>query len=187
VETALRSLGADFHISDRPEELRSVDKLVFPGVGDAGAAMRTLRQYHLDELILEFAKSGRPLLGICLGSQIVLRSSEERETECLGLVLGSVRRFPRDGALKVPHMGWNTVRPVNGSPLFHGIPAEASFYFVHSYYPEPEARDAVMAETDYGITFASGVARDNVWAVQFHPEKSGTWGLQLLSNFLTRS
>lgn len=187
VETALRYLEADFLISDRPDELNGADKLVFPGVGDAGAAMRRLAEAGLDDLIRDFAAGGKPLLGICLGSQIVLSSSEERGTRCLGLIEGSARRFADVPGLKVPHMGWNTVTPANGSPLFEGIPSSASFYFVHSYYPSPSDERYVVATTEYGERFASAIARDNVWAVQFHPEKSGKWGLKLLSNFLTLS
>lgn len=185
VETALGYLGTEFLISDKAEDLRDLDKLIFPGVGDAGASMRNLREYGLDELITEFAGSGRPLLGICIGYQVVMDASEERDTKCLGLVSGKVRRFPPRTGLKVPHMGWNTVTPTNGARLFHGIPNEASFYFVHSYYPEPESQSAVMARTEYGVTFASAIQQDNLYAVQFHPEKSGKWGLQLLKNFLS--
>ena len=186
VETALKYLGASFTVGDEPEQLGAVDKLIFPGVGDAKAAMDVLDQTGFSDYIREFAATGKPLLGICVGSQIVLDSSEERSAQCLGLVPGVARRFPDSAGLKIPQIGWNTVSVVRNSPLLHGIPAEASFYFVHSYYPDPASDDAVIGTTDYGVSFASVLGQDNLTAVQFHPEKSGPWGLKLLQNFLER-
>lgn len=219
VETALTYLGADFLVSADPDRLSSCERLVFPGVGDANAAMGMLRERGLDELICEFAGLGRRVLGICLGSQIVLEASEENDAKCLGLVPGVARKFPANAGYKVPHMGWNRVKPVAAGgappagkggwadaavlsdttvaapddadatggavhPLFAGIPAEASFYFVHSYYPDPASSADVAAMTDYIVPFASAISRGSIWAVQFHPEKSGRVGLQMLSNFL---
>ena len=185
VETALRHLGADFFISGRADEVDRADRLVFPGVGEARAAMTVLRDTGLDEAVASFYRSGRPLLGICIGCQVALDRSEERDATCLGLVRGESRRFPDGSGLKVPHMGWNQVTPVARHALWNGIPEGSSFYFVHSYYPVPSEESAVMARTDYGVLFTSALGRDNLFAVQFHPEKSGEVGLKLLSNFLS--
>ncbi len=194
VETALRHIGTDFVVSSDPDVLRRSDRLIFPGVGDAGAAMDVLNRSGLAEAIREFYRSGNPMLGICLGSQIVLEGSDETATPCLGLVKGRARLFPFSRSngpagtqsgehLKVPHIGWNGVHPLSEDPLFSGIPDRTSFYFVHSYYPEPEEK-SVLCTTDYGIEFAAGLRQENLWAVQFHPEKSGETGLQMLRNFL---
>jgi glutamine amidotransferase len=184
VETALRYLGADFFVSQDPKRLIDADRLLFPGVGEAAAAMGVLRETGLDETILAFFVSGKPLLGICIGCQIALESSEERDTACLGLVRGRVVRFTPDLGLKVPHMGWNQVTPVREHRIFEGIPTGSSFYFVHSYYPLPQRKDRILAKTEYGISFASSIWKDNLVAVQFHPEKSGEVGLRLLQNFI---
>jgi glutamine amidotransferase len=184
VENALRHLGADFFVTARPEELRVASGLVFPGVGEARAAMDALRETGLGEGIRDFLASGRKALGICIGCQIALGRSEERDTPCLGIVEGVARLFPKAPGLKVPHMGWNQVRYRQDEPLFRGIPQGASFYFVHSYYPSPEREEDAVAWTEYGIRFASAIRRENLSAVQFHPEKSGPHGLRLLANFL---
>jgi glutamine amidotransferase len=185
VETALRHLGAHYLVSSDPEELKRCERLIFPGVGEARAAMRALQSASLDSFLAEYHASGRPLLGICLGCQIVLEASEENATECLGLVAGTSRRFPEDRGLKIPHMGWNSVAITQQHPIFDGIPDESSFYFVHSYYPQLQDRSLELGSTEYGISFSSAFARDNLCAVQFHPEKSGPRGLQLLTNFLS--
>lgn len=184
VRTALKYLRSDYVVSSEPEELDKTDKLIFPGVGEARAAMRNLQSRGLDELLASYFKSGRPMLGICLGSQIVLSISEENDTPCLGLVPGTARRFSRSSGLKVPHMGWNQVSPVRDSVLFRDIPDNSSFYFVHSYYPVPEEATACLATCEYGVSFTAALGSENLYAVQFHPEKSGKWGLQLLQNFL---
>ncbi len=187
VKTALKYLQSDYVVSAHPEELDTTDTLIFPGVGEARAAMRNLQSRGLDELLNSYFKSGRPMLGICLGSQIVLSDSEENDTACLGLISGTARRFARNSGLKVPHMGWNQVNPVRESILFRDIPDGTSFYFVHSYYPAPEQEAAQLATCEYGVTFTAALSRDNLYAVQFHPEKSGKWGLQLLQNFLNHA
>ncbi|MFP4565785.1 MAG: imidazole glycerol phosphate synthase subunit HisH [Spirochaetaceae bacterium] len=187
VETALLSIGAEFTVSDKPEPLLATDRLVFPGVGDAKAAMDVLRRSGLADAVTRFFETGKLILGICVGSQIVLDASEENDATCLGLVPGIARRFPVDLGLKVPHMGWNQVRNTEGHPLFEGIAPGTSFYFVHSYYPDPDRGEYRLGTTDYGITFAAGVQRENLMAVQFHPEKSGEAGLRLLDNFLAMS
>lgn len=184
VETALMHLEADFTVSDRPDVLKHSDKLIFPGVGEARASMAVLKSTGLGEMIKEFAGSGKPLLGICIGAQILLERSEERDTECLALIPGTARRFPAGSGLKIPHMGWNQVSPVVHHPLFKSIPIGTSFYFVHSYYPDVKDSAHELCQTEYGLIFASGLWKENVTAVQFHPEKSGEFGLRLLNNFI---
>ncbi len=184
VKTALKHLQADYLVSSKPEELDNTDKLIFPGVGEARAAMRNLKSRGLAQLLHSYFESGRQMLGICLGSQIILSLSEENDTPCVGLIPGTARRFPRGIGLKVPHMGWNRVCAAGESFLFRDIPDGSSFYFVHSYYPDPEDDAAVVATCEYGVTFTAALGRGNLHAVQFHPEKSGKWGLQLLQNFL---
>ena len=183
VERALAHIGAPFFTTARPDELAKADRLVFPGVGEARASMEVLAARGLDRAIVAFARSGRPLLGICIGAQVVLDGSEERETRCLGLIPGEAKRFRIARELKVPHIGWNQVEQVAKHSVFAGIPDGACFYFVHSYYPQPTDAGLTIAETDYGLRFVSAFARDNIVAVQFHPEKSGEHGLRLLANF----
>ncbi len=183
VETALRYIGADFFISDDRSTLSGADKLIIPGVGEARAAMENLSEKGLDALIKDFYSSGRYLLGICIGIQLVFEHSDERDTTCLRIVKGNVSRFSSDLGLKVPQIGWNQVEYIGNSLLFNGIKNRSSFYFVHSYYPVPVDRKIVIGETEYGIRFASAINQDNLFAVQFHPEKSGEPGLRLLKNF----
>ncbi len=196
VETALAHLGADFTVSPDPDVLRSADKIIFPGVGEAEHAMGVLRQRGLDSALREALAGGVPVLGICIASQILLEASDEskmEETVCLGIEKGRARFFAGDfqrngiSSLKVPHMGWNQVCINESHPsskLFQGIPQNASFFFVHSYYPAPEDRQVTLGTTNYGMDFVSAYGRDNLLACQFHPEKSGPCGLKLLSNFL---
>lgn len=184
VETALRFLGADFFISQEPEQLLCADKLVFPGVGEAWTAMQFLKKTGIDRALISFFKRGKQILGICLGSQVILEGSAERNTKCLGIIKGRARRFINKKGFKVPHMGWNQVFHNKRHVLFKGITDGASFYFVHSYYPDPEDKSSIIAETEYINTFTSGLALSNLVAVQFHPEKSGKQGLKFLSNFL---
>ncbi len=188
VARALHYLGEDFRITDDPQLLALSSHIIFPGVGAAGEAMANLRERKLDDWIRAWAAEGRPLLGICLGTQVIFEHSEENSTACLGIVPGRVRRFPEGMALdgrplKIPHMGWNQVRFTREHPVFREIPAEAEFYFVHSYYPDPAEGKWVLGQTEYGQTFCSAVAQKNLVAVQFHPEKSGRPGLQILANF----
>ncbi len=185
VETALNFLGGKYFVSSDPEKLLKSDKLIFPGVGEAYSSMEILKTRSLDLLLREYFKKGNPILGICLGCQIVLDSSEERDTGCLGLVPGKSKEFSHDMGLKIPHMGWNQVKQSTNHYIFNSIPDNSSFYFVHSYYPDPENTDTTIALTDYGISFSSAFSVDNLVAVQFHPEKSGPHGLQMLRNFIT--
>jgi len=181
---ALAHLGAAHVVTGQPDEIDRADGLIFPGVGEAGAAMSVLRRTGLDRAIARFIASGRKTLGICIGCQVVFERSEEADTECLGILPGVVRRFPRGAGLKVPHMGWNQVRFLVPHPVFAGLPQDSSFYFVHSYYPAPASRAHVAAECEYGIVFPAAIAAGSLLAFQFHVEKSGPAGLALLESFL---
>ncbi len=183
VETVLKHLGADYLVSSDPDQLYKSDKIVFPGVGEASSAMSVLKKYSLDDFLKSFAATGKLILGICLGCQIILDSSEEGPADCLSLIPGRVVSFKKDKGLKIPQIGWNSVVSEKNHFLFRGIPEGSSFYFVHSYYPEVDDEFSI-GRTDYGVNFSSAVARDNVSAVQFHPEKSGRHGIKLIDNFL---
>jgi imidazole glycerol-phosphate synthase subunit HisH len=186
VARALQNIGQDFVITDNIQKLEAASHVIFPGVGAAGEAMAYLRQKRLDVWLKSWLKIGKPLMGICLGTQIILDYSEENDTQCIGLVAGSTKRFPDHlaaAALKIPHMGWNSVHLTRKHPVFQGIAPEAEYYFVHSYYPSPSDQAAVLGTTDYGMTFCSVLAMKNLVAMQFHPEKSGRPGLQILKNF----
>ncbi len=184
VENALTFLGASYSVVTSAEDLPAAGRIIFPGVGEAASSMKRLAETRLGRELIEFAVSGKPFLGICLGSQIILDRSEESDTPCLGILEGSARAFRRGTGLKVPHMGWNSVRIVRDDPIFRGIPQGTDFYFVHSYYPVPADPACTLAECDYGVRFSAGLKKDNVYAFQFHPEKSGPCGLRLLANFL---
>lgn len=187
VERALRSLNVEYRIAKKPEELRDADRLIFPGVGEAKFAMGELKKTGFDSFIRDKAAEGIPLLGICLGTQIIFSHSEESDTPCLGLIQGTVRRFPhnfKDQGLKVPHMGWNNLAFHNGgSALFDGVDPASDFYFVHSYYIDPSDTGIITATADYGFPVPCGVKWRNIEAFQFHPEKSGKPGLRILANF----
>ncbi|MCF7927664.1 MAG: imidazole glycerol phosphate synthase subunit HisH [Spirochaetales bacterium] len=185
VETALERVGADFQLSGDPDVLRKADRLIFPGVGEAASAVKVLKDRGLDELIRDFYASGKPMLGICLGSHIILERSEERDAECLGLLPGRAVRFPNQPGYKVPHMGWNRIVPAKPHHIFRNIPSGISMYFVHSFYPSPSSEEDVLAFSDYILDFPAAIGRDNLVATQFHPEKSGEWGLRILGNFLS--
>jgi glutamine amidotransferase len=182
VERALKHLGISCAITAGPSEIMNAERVIFPGVGAAGKAMEIIRELKIDKIINEVIARGTPFLGICLGTQIIFDSSEEDAAFCLGIISGTVRKFPDMGE-KIPHMGWNTIVKTRDHPLFYGIDSDAWFYFVHSYYPDPANMQDVVAQTSYGITFASAVSRRNVFATQFHPEKSGRPGLEILKNF----
>jgi glutamine amidotransferase len=176
VRIALQRLGLTPAVTDDPEIIRRSDKVIFPGVGEASSAIAYLKKRDLDQVLLDLTM---PVLGICLGLQLMCRHSEENNTECLGIFDTSVRRFPPQN--KVPHMGWNTVKNLKG-PLFKDIPEKSYVYFVHSYFAEMNS--AAVASTDYILDFASALEKDNYFAVQFHPEKSGPVGEKILKNFL---
>ena len=182
VEKALDATGCAAVVSSDVDVLRKAERLVLPGVGAFGACMNALTERGFDELVLERVSEGTPLLGVCVGMQMLFEESEEFGiTHGLGLLRGRVHRFSTD--LLVPQVGWNQIRQRVAHPLFEGIEDGAFFYFVHSYYCEPVAAEVILGETDYGVAYASVVARENLFGVQFHPEKSQTSGLRLLSNF----
>ena len=184
VERALRHLDLECVITRDNNEIFKAERVIFPGVGAAGKAMETIIENGIDEVIREVVRAGVPFMGICLGTQIILEESEEDDAKCLGIISGTTRRFPEMGE-KIPHMGWNTLHVRSDHPILHGIEKDASFYFVHSYYPDPADASDIIAETDYGISFPSAIGRNNVFATQFHPEKSGRFGLKMLKNFST--
>jgi len=185
VERACSEVGVEAEISGDPEKIRQASRLIFPGVGAAGAAMASLQETGIDEAIREFFNLGRPVLGICLGLQISLNYSEENQTKTLDLISGEVKKFRlKETGLKIPHMGWNTVNVIQQHPVLDRIEPRDEFYFVHSYYAVPARKESVYALTDYEDQFASVISKDNLIATQFHPEKSGRVGLRLLSNFL---
>ena len=188
VSRALESCGVTPLLTGDPRELADADAVVLPGVGAGPAAMSALKQRGLVEPLRDFADSGRPFLGICLGLQLLLDwTDEDPGAECLGIVAGNVKRLPdgENGAsLKIPHMGWNSVALDEEHPAFGGIDSGSYFYFVHSYYAQPEKKAGVVGTTEYGLPFCSAYARDNVVATQFHPEKSGPVGLRIYRNFV---
>lgn len=183
VARALAHVGADPRVSSDPSDLSQAAGVVLPGVGAAADTMDNLRRRGLVEPLREYIAGGRPFLGVCMGLQALFERSEEGGgQECLGVLPGVVRHFQL-ADLKVPHMGWNTVEWTRDHPVTRGIPGGRYFYFVHSFYPDPADPELVLGTTTYGRTFASVVARDNVLATQFHPEKSGHWGLELYRAF----
>ena len=186
VVRALTRVGATLEVTSDPDAVRAARAVVLPGVGATRDTMGSLRRLGLDEAIGEVVRAGRPFLGICVGMQILCTQSDEFGAHaCLGVVEGRVRRLP--GGQKVPQIGWNQVHYRGGAgdhPLFVGIPDRTDFYFVHSFYCDLADERLAAGMTDYGTTFPSALLRENVAAVQFHPEKSGRWGLQLLDNFV---
>ena len=176
VKNALDRLGYPCRVTDNADEIRQADKVIFPGVGEAGSAMRYLQERELDRLILSLQQ---PTLGICLGLQLMCRFSEEGNTPCLGIFDAEVKRFPPDDI--VPHMGWNNLRDTR-SPLFDDFNANDPVYFVHGYYAA--VSEHTIATCDYIIPFSAAMQQDNFYATQFHPEKSGTTGERILKNFL---
>ena len=186
VKLALDYLDARSEITRDPQRILAAERVIFPGVGSAGAAMQHIRTLGLADVLRQVVQRGTPFLGICLGTQIIFEDSEEDGgVQGLGILAGTVKRFqPTNPADKVPQIGWNGIKIIKLHPLLAGIEDGSEFYFVHSYYPAPADRACVLGETEYAdIRFASVVARDNLAATQFHPEKSGRLGLQVLNNF----
>ena len=182
--------GTEVRVTDDPVYILGADRVVFPGQGAARDCMRAIGEHHLNAAVREAARN-KPFFGICMGLQVLVDFSEENEgTDLLGVLRGRVVRFSNDMrdsdglALKIPHMGWNGVNPVRPHLLWEGIAPAERFYFVHSYHVVPEASELTAATTDYGMLFTSAVAQDNLFAVQFHPEKSAEAGLRLLANFI---
>lgn len=187
IRNMFAKIGVQAATSDDPEAILAAPRLVLPGVGAFDEAMRTLRESDLVGPLMERATSGRgPLLGVCLGMQLLLEGSDEGTEPGLGLIPGRCFRFPASteaGRLKVPHMGWNEVREVRNNALLPTLGSDARYYFVHSYFARPDDDEFVIGTTPYGITFASAIARGDVVGVQFHPEKSHRHGLRLLADF----
>ena len=183
VEKALVSLGEEVAVSRDREEILSADRVILPGVGAFGDAMKKLSHYHLIDTIYQVVEQNTPFLGICLGLQLLFEKSEECiETEGLGILKGEILKIPDTGR-KVPHMGWNSLKKREGASLFQGIGEESYVYFVHSYYLKAAQEEIVTATTEYGVQIHASVEKDNIFACQFHPEKSGEVGLQILRNF----
>jgi glutamine amidotransferase len=191
VERALKELGFPCRVTHRTDEISNCERIVFPGVGAAGKAMADLRQLGLDKVLKEAFTANKPILGICLGAQVILERSEENTAQCLGIIRGEVKLFPQPllseekERLKIPHMGWNGVYLQKQHPVMKGITPSDEFYFVHGYYPRPDSDKYVIGTTDYGIVFPSVIGHKNLIAMQFHPEKSGVAGLKILRNFCT--
>ncbi|MEW6673977.1 MAG: imidazole glycerol phosphate synthase subunit HisH [Thermodesulfobacteriota bacterium] len=189
VARALTYLGFPCRITNDSAEIERSERIIFPGVGAAGSAMQSLRRLGLDTIIASQFGKGKPILGICLGTQIIMGHSDENQTDCLGLIAGSVRAFPSrllsEGGdrLKIPHMGWNRIQIQKRHPVLGGVDPDAEFYFVHGYYPDPADPADMIAATRHGISFASVIGFKNLVATQFHPEKSGKPGLMILKNF----
>ncbi len=182
VQKGLEKVGQQARIVQDPDEIREAGGIVLPGVGAFADAMKSLAERGLIGVIKEVAASGKPLLGICLGMQLLFEESEEGErVPGLALLKGRVRRLPP--GLKVPHMGWNQVEIAHPAPIVQGVQDGSAFYFVHSYYVDPVETDVVTTWTEYGIKFASIVAKNNIYGIQFHPEKSSNLGLHILKNF----
>jgi glutamine amidotransferase len=185
VARACAAVGLTPRFARTPREVLDGGRLLFPGVGNAQSAMETLIERGLDDALREVFRRGTPLLGICVGAQLILDRSEESTVPCLGLLPGVARRFDVPAPLKVPHIGWNEVTARVDHPLLRGLQPGDEFYFVHSYYPDPERTDDVMATTDYGGAFCCALGHGALFATQFHPEKSGQLGLDLLRRFST--
>ena len=184
VQRACHVLGEASVVVQDPDALRGAERIVFPGIGAAPTAMENLLRLGVIEALVESIDRGVPTLGICIGAQVALEHSEEGNTPCLGLIPGVTRLFQLEEAgLKVPHIGWNEVRTIRPHPLLEGIEAGDEFYFVHSYYLDPSEASDCYAVSDYGGDFCCAIGRDSFFATQFHPEKSGRFGLSLLERF----
>ena len=185
VEKALQKLGADVVITNDAQEILRADKVILPGVGAFGDAMANLKKFGLDKVIYEVVEKGTPFLGICLGLQLLFeRSDETPGVAGLGILKGEILRIPDKEDLKIPHMGWNSLHLQNEGRLFKGLSEQSYVYFVHSYYLKAEDEQIVKATTDYSVNIHASVEKDNVFACQFHPEKSSDVGLQILKNFV---
>ena len=185
VEKALQKLGADVVITKDAKEILQADKVILPGVGAFGDAMANLKKSGLDKVIYEVVEKGTPFLGICLGLQLLFeRSDETPGVAGLGILKGEILRIPDKDDLKIPHMGWNSLHLQNQGRLFQGLPKQSYVYFVHSYYLKAEDEQIVKATTDYSVNIHASVEKGNVFACQFHPEKSSDVGLQILKNFV---
>ncbi|HCA05269.1 MAG TPA: imidazole glycerol phosphate synthase subunit HisH [Ruminococcaceae bacterium] len=184
VYKAFKHIGCDCFITRDRDRIMNADGAVLPGVGSFGDTVDTLEKFGIKQVVIDFINSGKPFLGICLGLQLLFPHSEESpEAEGLGVFDGEIRRIPNGEGLKIPHMGWNSLRVNKDSRLFKGIEDNPYVYFVHSYYLDAADKSIVAANTEYGVTIDAAVEKGNVFATQFHPEKSGELGLQILKNF----
>jgi glutamine amidotransferase len=187
VQKAIELFCRGVRVSSSADDIRASDKVVLPGVGAFGKAMEELEKRKLVRPLIEFIENGKPFLGICLGFQLLFSQSEEaKKVKGLGILKGKVRRFKDAQGLKIPHMGWNRIsvrRKAQSAKILEGVPDGAYMYFVHSYYAEPKDKDIVLCETGYGENFASGIYKGNIYAFQFHPEKSQGMGLRIIKNF----
>lgn len=183
VANAIAKLGYQSRITNKPNEVLSADAVILPGVGAAADTMRSLEETGMSQVIRQLIAEEHPLFAICMGMQVMFQATEEGgRHECLGVVPGTVRKLRTED--KIPHMGWNQVKQRIAHPIFDAIPDEASFYFVHSYYADPDDSSVVAGTTEYGVSFCSIMVKDNLIATQFHPEKSGEHGLRMYANFL---
>jgi len=185
VQRTCSEIGAHSTVTNNPAKIAGSQKIIFPGVGAAPSTMNYIRQAGLDIALKHAFENGVPILGICLGAQVILDSSEEGDQPCLGLIRGETVRFRlNDTKLKIPHMGWNEVKAIRSHPLLDRMEEQSEYYFVHSFYPRPAEEMNIYATSDHGITFCSALGAGNLFATQFHPEKSGRPGLQLLERFV---
>jgi imidazole glycerol-phosphate synthase subunit HisH len=183
VNNAIAKVGYQAKITSQAEDILKAQAVIFPGVGAAGDTMSSLNNLGLIPIIRQLVTEDRPLLGICIGLQVLFTGTEEGGWhECLNIIPGRVKKLPV--GLKVPHMGWNQVNQKVAHPVFEGVPDKSNFYFVHSYYGEPEDKSVIAAETEYGVSFCSAIARGKLVATQFHPERSGDLGLLIYDNFM---
>lgn len=183
VANAIVKLGYQPKITDKPPAVLNAAAVILPGVGAAGDAMENLEATGMTDVVRQLIRDKRPLFAVCVGLQLLFSGTEEGGWhECLNAIPGTVRRLPV--GLKIPHMGWNQVKQRVKHQVFDAIPDEANFYFVHSYYVDPEDKSVIAGTTDYGVSMCSVIIKDNLVATQFHPEKSGNWGLRMYSNFL---
>jgi glutamine amidotransferase len=187
VVNAISSVGYSAKVTDKPADILSAEVLILPGVGSAGATMKSLQELGLIQPIRDYIAEDKPFFGICIGMQVLLSEAEEGgHQSCLGVIEGSVKMLKAQG-LKIPHIGWNQVNLKETHPAFNDITNGSNFYFVHSYYTEPLDENLVLGTTEYGMAFPSVIRRGRLLATQFHPEKSGTIGLKLYANFLNEA
>jgi glutamine amidotransferase len=183
VGRALKYVGYDYIITSDPKKVINAGRVIFPGVGAAGAAMKNIKSLQLDKALIAAFETNKPMLGICLGSQIIMSKSQENNQTCLKIIDGYAKSFSENAGLKIPHMGWNGINIERDHPIFSGLKKDAEFYFVHGFYPSPKNQKHIFATTDYGMQFPSVVGNGSLIATQFHIEKSGEAGLKMISNF----
>ncbi len=184
VYKALKYLGIDCAITSDKNEILNADGAILPGQGEFSDCMNSITESGIKDTVMEFINTGKPFLGICVGLQLLFEGSEESpDTKGLGIFKGIIKRIPNGEGLKIPHMGWNSIDIVKNDKLFNGVDNGSYFYFVHSYYLDAEEKDIVSTQTEYGVKIDASVSRNNIYATQFHPEKSGEIGLEILKNF----